>query len=269
MTGYPPPEPRPTVTYADCTVAVVPGFRPLHLDLHVPAGDGPFPVLLWVHGGGWIEGSRVGLPPPVAPHRFHQRFLDRGWAVADVDYRLAMEAPYPAQLVDVQSAVRWLRLYAEQLKLDPSRFAALGESAGGHLAAMAGLTGTGETAIQAVVNWYGAVDFFAFGDADDPFTSRALLFGGPARDRREFVAFGNAISRVHTGAPPFLTIHGDADQIVSPAQGRAFTEALRAVGVRADLLLVPGADHCFEGYDDIGGLIERGIDFLDEVLPGK
>ncbi len=269
MTGYPPPELRPTVTYADCTVAVVPGFRPLHLDLHVPPGEGPFPVLLWVHGGGWMEGSRVGLPPPVAPHRFHQRFLDRGWAVADVDYRLAMEAPYPAQLVDVQSAVRWLRLYADQLKLDPARFAALGESAGGHLAAMAGLTGTGETAIQAVVNWYGAVDFFAFDDADDPSTSRALLFGGPAGDRREFVAFGNAISRVHAGAPPFFTVHGDADQIVAPGQGQAFTEALRAVGVRADLLLVPGADHCFEGYDDIGGLIERGIDFLDEVLPGK
>ncbi|MEU7823672.1 alpha/beta hydrolase [Catellatospora sp. NPDC049133] len=269
MTGYPPPEPRPTVTYADCTVAVVPGYRPLHLDLHLPPGDGPFPVLLWVHGGGWLEGSRVGLPATVAPHRFHQRFLDRGWAVADIDYRLAQEAQYPAQLLDVQSAVRWLRLYADQLKLDPARFAALGESAGGHLAAMAGLTGTGDTAIQAVVNWYGAVDLFDFDDLDDPAAPPALLFGGPVSGRREFVAFGNPISRVHAGAPPFLTVHGTADRIVGPGQGQAFTEALRAVGVRADLVLVPGADHCFEGHDDIGGLIEQGIDFLDEVLPGK
>ncbi|MEV4413153.1 alpha/beta hydrolase [Catellatospora sp. NPDC049609] len=267
MTGYPPPEPRPTVTYADCTVAVVPGFRPLHLDLHLPPGDGPFPVLLWVHGGGWLEGSRVGLPATIAPHRFHQRFLDRGWAVADVDYRLALEAPYPAQLLDVQSAVRWLRLHARQLRLDPARFAALGESAGGHLAAMAGLAGTGETAIQAVVNWYGAVDLFAF-DPDDPAGPHAVLFGGPVSGRREFVAFGNPLSRVHAAAPPFFSVYGTADRIVSPSQGAALTEALRAVGVRAELLLVPDADHCFEGHDDIGGLIERGIDFLDEVLPG-
>ncbi|MFC7246708.1 alpha/beta hydrolase fold domain-containing protein [Catellatospora aurea] len=269
MTGYPPPEPRPTVTFADCTVAVVPGYRPLHLDLHLPPGDGPFPVLLWVHGGGWLEGSRVGLPPTVAPHRFHQRFLDRGWAVADVDYRLALEAQYPAQLLDVQSAVRWLRLHADQLKIDSARFAALGESAGGHLAAMAGLTGVGETAIQAVVNWYGAVDLLAVHDLDDPAAPPAMLFGGPLSGRREFVAFGNPLSRVHAGAPPFLTVHGTDDQIVPASQGQALTEALRAVGVRADLVLVPGADHCFEGYDDIGGLIEQGIDFLDEVLPGR
>ena len=176
-------------------------------------------MLLWVHGGGWLEGSRVGLPPPVAPHRFHQRFLDRGWAVADIDYRLALEAQYPAQLLDVQSAVRWLRLYAEQLSIDPTRFAALGESAGGHLAAMAGLTGTGDTAIQAVVNWYGAVDFFAFDDLDDPTAPPAILFGGPVSGRREFVAFGNPINRVHAGAPPFLTVHGTADQIVAVGQG--------------------------------------------------
>ena len=88
----PPPLPRPTLSYANCYVSEPVGYRPLHLDLHVPPGDGPFPVVLWIHGGGWMSGSRVMLPASVAPYGFHERLVGRGYAVADVDYRLAMEA---------------------------------------------------------------------------------------------------------------------------------------------------------------------------------
>lgn len=265
MEFLPPAESRPTVTHPNCVVSVVPGFRPLHLDLHVPAGSGPFPVVLWVHGGGWLYGSRLWTPETITPFGLHDRLVGRGYAVADVDYRLSLEAPYPAQLTDVQAAVRWLRHFADRLRLDPDRFATLGESAGGHLAAMAGLAGTGETAVQAVVNWYGVSDL-DLGKRDEAFTPEAVLLGGPVADQVEFARWASPLHRVHPGAPPFLNMHGTADQVVPFSQSERLTEALRAVGVRCDLYPVPGADHCFGGHHDIGALIDACIDFLDDVL---
>ncbi|HEX6871037.1 MAG TPA: alpha/beta hydrolase [Micromonosporaceae bacterium] len=261
----PPPSPRPTITHPNCTVATPVGYRPLHLDLHLPGGPGPFPVILWIHGGGWQEGSRLWLPDSIEPYGFHDRAVGRGYAVADVDYRLASEAPYPAQLADVQAAIRWLRHYASRLRLDPHRFATLGESAGGHLAAMAGLTGTGDTAIGAVVNWYGAADL-DFRDASDPHTAPAMLLGGPIEERRDYARWASPVHRAHPGAPPFLNVHGTADSIVPFSQSERLAEALRAHGVRCDLLPVAGAEHCFVGHPDIAALIEASLDFLDEVL---
>lgn len=240
---------------------MVPGFRPLHLDLHIPStGDGPFPTVLWIHGGGWQEGSRIWLPDSIAPFGLHDKLLARGYAVADVDYRLALEARYPAQLVDVQSAIRWLRAFAGELRLDPARFATLGESAGGHLAAMAGLTDS----IQAVVDWYGVSDL-DFG-GDDPLFPPAVLLGGPVGERRDFARWASPLHRVHPGAPPFLLMHGVLDAVVPYQQSVLMAEALRALGVRADLYPVDGADHCFIGYPDIGKLLDASIDFLDDVL---
>lgn len=242
------------------------GFRPLQLDLHLPDGDGPFPVVLWIHGGGWQEGSRVWLPDSIAPFGLHERLLARGYAVADVDYRLSAEAPYPAQLIDVQSAIQWLRHHAEQLRLDPGRFATLGESAGGHLAAMAGLAGADETAIQAVVNWYGAADLLDVRNDRDANTAPALLLGGPIAERRDFAEWASPLYRVHAAAPPFLNMHGTDDDVVPFDESVRLAEALRAQGVRCDLYPVPGAGHCFVGYADIAGLIEASADFLDDVL---
>ena len=185
--------------------------------------------------------------------------------MADLEYRLVLEAPYPAQLEDVRAGLRWLRRFSTELRLDPDRMATLGESAGGHLAAMAGLTGADDTAVQAVVNWYGVADL-ELGDPDDPFNEPSLLLGGAVGSRREFAHWASPVHRVHADAPPFLSIHGTADPIVPFSHAERLTEALRAVGVRAELRPVPGASHCFVGHDDIGGLIDASIDFLDEVL---
>ena len=256
----PVPAPRRTLTHADCVVSTPLGYRPLQLDLHVPPGPGPFPVLLWIHGGGWITGSRVWTVDP----RFHERMVARGYAVADVDYRLALEATYPAQQTDIDAAVRWLRHHAAALRIDPARFAALGESAGGQLAAIAGLTGTGDTAIQAVVVWYGPADLTG---SRDPFTSPALLLGGPPAERSAFARFASPLHNVHPGAPPFLLVHGTADETVPFAEAAAFADALRAQGTRCDLLPVDGAGHVFSGAEvEVGTLTEAGADFLDEVL---
>jgi acetyl esterase/lipase len=285
----PVPAPRPTVTYANCTVSAPSGFRPLQLDLHVPEGEGPFPVVLWIHGGGWQEGSRVWMPDTVEPFGFHERLLARGYAVADVDYRLSGEAPYPAQLLDVQSAIRWLRHHSSSLRLDAGRFATLGESAGGHLAAMAGLAGgmvtaaghvgaagghvaaagpadDGDTSIQAVVNWYGATDLLDVRDDEDRSISPAMLLGGPIAGRRDFAAWASPLHHVHPAAPPFLNMHGTADDVVPFEQSVRLAEALRALGVRCDLHPVAGAGHCFTGHDDVGGLIDACADFLDDVF---
>lgn len=260
---------RPTLTYRNITVSEPAGFRPLHLDLHIPpGGSGPYPLVMWIHGGAWLSGSRTQLPESIEPFGLHQRLVDRGYAVADIDYRLSAEAQYPAQLIDVQAAVRWLRSHAVEAGLDAGRFAALGESAGAHLAIMAALVGDGDgdASIHAVVSWYGPADLSQPGDGDDPSTPHALLLGGAIGERLDFARSASPIHRVHPDAPPLLSVHGTEDQMVPFSQSELMTEALHAFGVRADLHPVEGADHCFVGYDDIGGLIDASIDFLDDVL---
>jgi acetyl esterase/lipase len=257
------PEPRKTLTHANCVVSAPLGYRPLLLDLHVPPGDGPFPVVLWIHGGGWLTGSRVWT----VDQRFHERMIARGYAVADVDYRLALEATYPAQQADIDAAIRWLRHHCDALRIDPGRFAVLGESAGGQLAAIAGLTGAGDTAIQAVVTWYGPADLSTLRNQDDPFTGPALLLGGPLSERTAFAKLASPLHNIHPEAPPFLLVHGTEDEIVPFAEAAGFAEALRALGVRCDLLPVEGAGHVFAGASvDVGTLTEAGADFLDSVF---
>ncbi|GAA2623023.1 alpha/beta hydrolase [Dactylosporangium fulvum] len=260
---HPIPEPRKTLTHANCVVSTPLGYRPLHLDLHVPPGDGPFPVVLWLHGGGWMTGSRVWT----VDQQFHERMVARGYAVADVDYRLALEATYPAQQADIDAAIHWLRHHASALRIDPGRFAVLGESAGGQLAAIAGLTGTGDTAIQAVILWYGPSDLSTLRDQDDPFTNPAILLGGPLSERTAFARLASPLHNIHPDAPPFLLVHGTEDETVPFAAAVRFAEALRAEGVRCDVLPVEGAGHVFTGASvEVGTLTEAGADFLDDVF---
>lgn len=254
------------VIHRNLTVAEPAGYRPLHLDLHVPDGDGPFPVLFWIHGGGWQYGSRLQLPDSITPFGLRERYLARGYAVADVDYRLSAEATFPAQLEDVQAAIAWVRGHAAEYGLDLRRFAALGESAGGHLACLAGLRPGPVSGLGAVLSWYSPMDLIDLDRAPD--SPEALLLGGRPGALPELARAASPFYQVHPGAPPFQCVHGAADEIVPVSHSERFAGALQAQGVRCDLIVVPGADHCFVGYDDIGSLIDAGIDFLDEVLAG-
>ena len=182
--------------------AAIPGIRPLELDLWLPpAGETAVPVVVFLHGGGWRLGSRHSAGPAyrgAEPGPFEQ-FAQAGIAVASIDYRLSGEAIWPAQLHDAKAAVRWLRRRSAELGIDPTRIAAWGESAGGHLAELLGLTSDdgaleGEigvvcssSSVAAVAAWYAPSDIASIAndlgaDPLDPSSREALLIGAAAPD---------------------------------------------------------------------------------------
>jgi acetyl esterase/lipase len=271
------PRPRrdlPDVTsYYDLPYAVVPGFRPLSLDLHIPDGDGPFPCLLWVHGGGWRVGTRT------MGHA--QRLTRHGFAIAAVQYRLSGEARFPAQLHDLKGAVRWLRANAAGYRLDPHRLAAWGASAGAHLVSLLGLTDgnadfegdvggnlSQSSAVQAIVAFFGVMDFFSLEQRASVLpgpSTLAQLLGYEAAERPDAARAAMPITYVRADAPPILFMHGDVDPLVPHAQSQRMHDALRQAGADATLVTLPGAYHEDQAFwsDETLGTIRA---FLERSL---
>jgi len=246
-----------------------PGVRPLELDLWLPPEKPepePVPAVVFLHGGGWRAGSRRLAGPAFAgagPNPFEQ-VAQAGIAVASADYRLSGEARWPAQLHDVKAAVRWLRARAGELGLDGERIAAWGESAGGHLAALLGLT-AGDPALEgslgvtgpssrvaAVVAWYAPSDLLAMaadtgGQPGDPGTREAGLLGAPPSEVPDLAAQASPLVHVSPAAPPFLLLHGAADRAVPCAQSQRLRDALAEAGAGVELALYPAAGHMWAG----------------------
>jgi acetyl esterase/lipase len=271
--------------------AALTGYRPLRLDLYLPpVTRRPAPVVVWIHGGAFMHGDRTALPPLLAQERLFTRLPLAGFAVASVEYRLSSEACFPAQLEDIQVAIRWLRARHDELGIDPARVAAWGESAGGHLAAFAGVAGEtqgrdqavafpGEpTDVMAVVDWYGPTDFAAMdrqapADSmmchDDPDSPESRLLGAPVQERPDLVARADPCRRATADAPPFLIMHGTLDRWVPFGQSELLATRLRELGVAVDFRPIAGADHVFEGYERGGELVDEVVAFLERVLrPG-
>lgn len=237
------------------------GFRPLSLDLHLPDVGAP-PVVVFVHGGGWRLGSRRTFCPGFDSDESFARIVDAGWAVASVDYRLSGEAIFPAQVTDVLAALEWVRGEGSRaFGIDASRLVLWGESAGGHLAALAGLT---DADVGAVVSWYGPADLLTLPQPpEEVATSReAGLLGGPVSALPERARSASPAHRVHAGAPPFLLAHGDADAFVPVGQSIAFADALSAAGVDVQLQIVPGADHLWRGLADPAEVFDPALAFI-------
>ncbi len=262
--------PDGTRIYADVAYAELHGFRPLLLDLYVPAAgvvppgsqtDLP-PLAIWIHGGGFYSGDRRILPETYPPNSVFDRLVAAGVAVATVDYRLSAEATFPAQIDDVHAAIDYLRRFAPAYGIDADRIGTWGESAGGALAALAGLT-SGQ--VSAVVAWYPLTDL-AHHHADRSDSVEAELLGAAPETVPELAASASAVTRVTADAPPFLIVHGDADGVLPLDQSERLHAALIAVGASSTLHVVPGADHCFEGYGDIGGLLDESVAFLSSTL---
>jgi acetyl esterase/lipase len=270
--------------------ATVEGFRPLLLDLYLPArGAAPAPAIVYLHGGGWAVGTR---------RRFGRAFaswsptpLDllaqAGFAVATVDYRLSGEARFPAQLHDVKAAVRWLRGNAARLDVDPARVIAWGESAGGHLAMLAGLCGDsaelegeigdflGESsAVGGVVDWYGPMNLLSLSSQhaagsdkrpDDPDSWESSLVGVPLQVDPARARAASPISYVHAAAPPIQIHHGTVDTQVPFAQSVEFVDAHRLAGGRADLIVVEGSDHFWTGAPDVAAIFGASLAFAQRI----
>ncbi len=232
------------------------GGLPRLADLYLPQGaDGPVPVILWVHGGGWKFGDR-NLSPNLS-----RWFAERGFAMVTFDYRLSGEVTFPEPVVDVKTAVRWVRSVADQHGLDAQAVALWGSSAGSQLSACAALSGEQflsdehagfSNAVSAVVDGYGPTDFARIdedriaappkvADAEtvmvkitvptsdvDSFESRHI--GVAVRKGAPEVERANPVFYVHAGAPPFLILHGESDALVPWTQSQLLYDALVAVG---------------------------------------
>jgi acetyl esterase/lipase len=220
-------------------------------------------VVVWVHGGAFRAGDRRHLPPTLRPGSLFQALTDAGIAVATVDYRLSREAVFPAQLDDVKAAVAYLVAHAAELGVDAGRLGMWGESAGGTLAALAGLDPA--VPASAVVGWYTVADLRDTLGAteDDPLV---WLFGGRPTDLPELAAQASPVVQARPDGPAFLLVHGDSDRSVPWRNSEELHRRLIDEGTLSTLRLVTGADHCFEGYDDVDGLIAEAVAFFVEQL---
>ena len=278
----------------DVTYAARPGFRPLALDLYLPPDSASnqksppnagFPLIVHIHGGGWSAGHArhaaafADFPAVLAS------IAARGYVVASVNYRLAGEAPSPAQVMDIKTAVRWLRAKAGAYRIDPARVALWGESAGGHLAALTAatcgvdaydpvtlpppgsvdpegrpLTSTlppevaGQTdCVQCAVAWYGLFDFTTVPQETDkrdhPVMTASAAYLGCELDRCQpgLAEGASPVTYVDADTPPMLLIHGTADELHSPKQSEAMAAELKKAGVSTELALLDGVGHSLIG----------------------
>jgi acetyl esterase/lipase len=228
------------------------GGHDLHADIAYPRGAAtPLPAVIYIHGGGWIGGSYKGGPIV--------QLAEAGYFAASIEYRLSNVAKWPAQIEDCKLAVRWLRANAAKYNVDPNRIGVWGESAGGHLvtclATMADAKEDGgdsgypgvSSAVQAVVDFYGPVDFVTPG-VYTPMAAQITegLFGTPRDQNPDLWKSGSPLFFVKAGDPPMLLVHGDSDRLVPLAQSTEFDEALTKAGVPHQLLVVKNADHGFK-----------------------
>lgn len=255
----------------DLTYCTVDGVD-LQMDVYYPGETGgPAPAILYVHGGGWTSGSKDrGSGTDAIPE-----LLERGFVVVAIDYRLAPQYQWPAQLEDAKCAVRHLRANAADYGIDPSRIGAYGGSAGGHLVSMLGVTDGDEgfegdggydgvsSRVQAVVDMFGPANLTVeFPGGNDQIL--ATVFGVESRTSA-VVAAASPVTWVSPDDPPFLILHGEDDDLVPLSQSQAFLETLQAAGVESDLIVVENATH---GFAPRGGPIVPSRDAIIDAIAG-
>lgn len=293
--GTPEPASEVSTVHREVSYAIAVGFRRLAMDIWLPRETaGPVPVVVWIHGGAFQLGDRRELPPTFPKDSVFRLLNEAGIACATVDYRHALEAPFPAQLHDLKAAVRYLREHSDVLGIDPDRIGAWGESAGGHLAALLGVTGTREdlegglgasghsSAVSAVVDFYGVSSLPDMPPMDMPaglmsgplvaavppgmtMEPGPMLVGGTADP--DLLAAASPLGHVTPGAAPFLLIHGDSDGLVPLSQSELLAAALTDAGVRNELVTIEGADHCFFGAEgQLDGILNTAVEFFASEL---
>ncbi len=254
------------------------GKRNLHMDLVRPAArpDEPMPVLVYIHGGAWREGSyHTDLLYP---------FAAKGYFSASIEYRFTQDAIFPAQIHDCKAAIRFLRAKASEYNIDPERIAVVGISAGGHLAALLGTSGgvvelegdlghpEQSSRVQAVIDIFGPSDITTMiadrGRRLGPVSPEDELVGGPVEEKLDLARKASPLTYVDATDPPFLILHGDKDQVVPFVQSAKLHQALRAAGVDSTFIRIRNAGHGLGlwTYPTLPQLRAMVMRFLEEKL---
>ncbi|WZO95796.1 alpha/beta hydrolase [Isosphaeraceae bacterium EP7] len=264
----------PSIVRNKDVVYASPSGTPLKLDVARPLGEGPFPAVLAIHGGGWRGGSKGDVAPLM------DQLVHRGYVAVSPQYRFCPEFPFPAQVHDVKAAVRWVKAHAAEYRIDPERVGVVGFSAGGHLALMLGLTdakdglegdaeaGSPSTRVRAIVNYFGPTDLTA---RDLPIVSGVMVhdfLGGLPVKKPELAAQASPLTFLTRDDPPILTFQGTKDELVPATQATKLREAMTKLGVGGRVDILEGAGHGWAGAEMERTLAETYA-FFDEHLKPK
>jgi len=287
------------VSFPDVIFSRPVGLRPLRLDLYKPKTGEGYPLVVYIHGGGWQSGhtrhsgALANWPAVLAS------LAARGYVVASLEYRLSDEAAFPAAIHDVKTAIRFLRANANDFAIDRKRAVLWGGSAGGQLAALAATScddarlqpsftaneaklAQQSDCVHGFVTWYGIFDFASLPEFSD--TNRDAATVGSAAVKylkcsgaqcADKLALASPLAHVSKKTPRALLIHGDRDAVVDVAQSRKFHDALRAQGVQSELVVIEGVDHSFIGSTPDATrkaslhALQQTFSFIDATVGGK
>jgi len=269
-----------TVAWADGSVFLdldyaQAGDQSLKLDLLLPETK-PVGLVIYVHGGGWRSGSKLDCP--IRSLRNH------GLAVASVDYRLSGVARFPAAVHDIKAAIRFLRASSEKFGYPSDKIAIAGSSAGGHLAALAGIS-DGNVSLEGTIGQHsgvssrvcGIISFFGASNLNSILAQSTefglqmrvpalrLLLGGTPEEQPELATLASPVTHVKVGNPPVLLIHGDADPQMPPQQSEELVEVCKKAGVPVTLYILPGSKHGGPEFYDAQRM-ELVLNFLKHAM---
>ncbi|MBE2282615.1 MAG: alpha/beta hydrolase [Prosthecobacter sp.] len=252
------------------------------VDVYVPKkrnGDKPLPVIALIHGGGWVNGDRLGYASLGI-----QLARTGDYAAVGVGYRLSKEASWPAQVHDCKAAIRWIRAHAKEYNLDADKIAVWGSSAGGHLSSLLGTSGdvkelegdlgpnaSFSSRVQCVVNLCGPEDFtqaLMFDKQHQPIWNDDAvsgLLGGNAQEKHANAVAASPVTHVSKDDPPFITFHGTQDQRVAFRHAETIHAALQKAGVPSLLVPITGGAHGSVSHPEVK---VRGQQFTDKILRG-
>jgi acetyl esterase/lipase len=260
--------------FKDLVYATVDG-KPLALDVHMPAGVRHPPLVVFVHGGAWTTGSKNQYP---------SFLVDRGFAVASIDFRSSNDARFPADVYDIKAGIRFLRAKASEYGYRSDRIAIVGASSGGHLAALVGVT-NGEkqlegtegdylnqsSSVQAIVSYFGASDLTTILAQSTPVGLKVRepalqrLLGAPPDQVPDLARLASPIFHVDRNDPPVLLLHGDQDTQMPLNQVYELQWAYEQVGRHAEVMILHGVGHVSEPFFK-GGPVDRVATFLKHAI---